>query len=201
MLSFLLILIFLNAIKTITAETKILAPIINKIQVNNSYNQAILGETTNEIVMAENTLPISYLPEKVNNIIVEDKIGTLPVINTTINSGTYKTLEPIIHEPIIHEPKIVYVNENANISNFNNTDIVENITNSNLAGNNYGVEYNFNTNGKENINNNFQINESNNNNLITTQTTETTKIIQTSQNNPAFDAPIEDSNYVQRQQI
>ena len=187
--------------KTITAETKILAPIINKIQVNNSYNQAILGETTNEIVMAENTLPISYLPEKVNNIIVEDKIGTLPIINTTINSGTYKTLEPIIHEPIIHEPKIVYVNENSNISNFNNTEIIENNTNSNLAGNNYGIEYNFNTNGKENINNNFQINESTNNNLITTQTTETTKIIQTSQNNPAFNAPVEDSNFVQRQQI
>ena len=187
--------------KTITAETKILAPIINKIQVNNSYNQAILGETTNEIVMAENTLPISYLPEKVNNIIVEDKIGTLPIINTTINSGTYKTLEPIIHEPIIHEPKIVYVNENSNISNFNNTEIIENNTNSNLAGNNYGIEYNFNTNGKENINNNFQINESTNNNLITTQTTETTKIIQNSQNNPAFNAPVEDSNFVQRQQI
>ena len=179
--------------KTITAQTKILNPIINKIQVNNSYNQAILGETTNEIVLAENTLPISYLPEKVNNIIVEDKVGTLPVITSNEQSTTYKMLQPIIHEP-----KIVYFNENENISNINNTNNIENKNSSKIEGNIYQTEYNFNSNGKENINDNFQYNRVNNNinsNFITTQTHETTKITQTPQNNI-----FEGTNIIQRNQ-
>lgn len=118
--------------------------------------------------MTEKILPISYLPEKVNNIIADDSAGTFPLNTIATQSTTYKTLQPIIHEP-----KIVYINENENISNFNNNNIIENNNNSNIAGNTYQEEYNFNSSRKENINKNFKLNGTNskiNDNFITTQT-------------------------------
>lgn len=48
---------------------------------NYSYvNKALVSESTNKVVVQENTLPLQYLPEKVNKVIVDDNVLTLPLI-------------------------------------------------------------------------------------------------------------------------
>ena len=118
--------------KTITTDTQTLDPIINQIKVNSSYNNAIFNETTNNVLVSQNTLPVSYLPEKVNKIIVDSNVTTLPVITSTNTATTYNTLQPIVHET-----QTVYTNGNTDINNL--TDI----NNINTTGNTYGTEYNF----------------------------------------------------------
>ena len=118
--------------KTITTGEQTLDPIINKIQVNSSYNNAIFNETTNNILVSENTLPVSYLPEKVNQIIVDNNVTTLPVITSNNTTTSYNTLQPIIHET-----QTVYTNGSTDINNL--TDI----NNINITGNTYGTEYNY----------------------------------------------------------
>ena len=190
----------LNNGEEITGETKILEPIINKVGVNYSVNKAIVKESTNKIYVSENTLPVSYLPEKVNKIIVEDQVTTLPLI-TAGNNVTYNTLQPIIHE------SKVYLNETSNTNNMNNLtgfnleqNSANNITTENNISNeanfdytnllsnsgndnNTNLNYNFETNGTssqtgyiEGSGYNFStgINNIDNNMYNTTQTTTTT---------------------------
>ena len=103
--------------KTITAEVQILKPVIKKvININNSVNKAIINQIINKEIIQENTLPISYLPSKVNELIYLNKINTLPIINAG-NKVTYKTLEPFIHESNIHDKKEKNIINNINISN------------------------------------------------------------------------------------
>ena len=48
---------------------------------NYSYvNKAVISESTNKVLVQENTLPLKYLPEKVNKVIVDNNVGTLPLI-------------------------------------------------------------------------------------------------------------------------
>jgi hypothetical protein len=58
---------------------------------NYSYvNKALISESTNKVLVQENTLPLKYLPEKVNKVIVDNNVGTLPLIIGR-KSVTYST--------------------------------------------------------------------------------------------------------------
>ena len=59
---------------------------------NYSYvNKALINESTNKVLVQESTLPLKYLPEKVNKVIVDTNVGTLPLIigrkSVTYSSG------------------------------------------------------------------------------------------------------------------
>ena len=103
-------------------------------------------------MISENTLPVSYLPETVNKIIVDERVTTLPLI-TTNNAPTYATLQPIVHEF-----QTVYIgksSDNKIISSFAGA--------TNNIGNNFGIDYNYNSSGDANYAGNFGINGSDNN--------------------------------------
>lgn len=58
---------------------------------NYSYvNKAVVNESTNKVLVQESTLPLKYLPEKVNEVIVDNNVGTLPLIIGR-KSVTYST--------------------------------------------------------------------------------------------------------------
>ena len=58
---------------------------------NYSYvNKAVVRESTNKVLVQESTLPLKYLPEKVNKVIVDTNVGTLPLIIGR-KSVTYST--------------------------------------------------------------------------------------------------------------
>ena len=58
---------------------------------NYSYvNKAVVNESTNKVLVQESTLPLKYLPEKVNKVIVDSNVGTLPLIIGR-KSVTYST--------------------------------------------------------------------------------------------------------------
>ena len=191
---------------TETSETHNLEPIVNQVKVNSSVNNVILGETTNKLLVSENILPVSYLPDKINEVIYENKVTTLPVITASTNPS-YTTLQPIVHET-----KTYYTGENNNITGYNYADTN---TNGNIISNNYS-EYNYSSGGNINSNGNYgtngindnnvnygeytatnNINYSDGNNWTTTQTTETT----TTQYNTSYGFPTQDSNYLGSQQI
>jgi hypothetical protein len=182
-----------------------LEPIVNQILVNKSVKKAIIDETTNKTIFSENTLPVSYLPDKVNQVIYEDKVTTLPIITTNANSS-YNTLQPIVHDL-----KTYYTNETT--TDVNGYNFVDN-TNNNVISNSYN--YNYTSNANSNLaggygingtaNNNVEFGEythtdygnSNSNNWGTTQTTET---VTTTQYNTGFGIPNQDNNYLASQQV
>ena len=148
-------------------ETKTLEPIINKENINYSVNKAILNETTNKVVVSENVLPVSYLPEKVNKLIVSDQVTTLPLIRAG-SKVTYNTLEPIIHESKVYikdvSENITNNYDNLNINgnttaeaNFDYNNLIANngetTQNGLVEGNNYDYNYNFSTTENQNGNN------------------------------------------------
>ena len=101
--------------KTIMTNTQYLSPVRKKtINVKNStVSNAIITHKINKEIVEENTLPVSYLPEKVNEIIYQSQIIYLPLINME-NKDNYKIIQPTINE------FKVYVNEgNKNIINNN----------------------------------------------------------------------------------
>jgi len=56
-----------------------------------SYTKALLTESTNKTLIQEKTLPLKYLPQKINKVIIDNNINTLPLIDagkkiTYINS-------------------------------------------------------------------------------------------------------------------
>ena len=58
---------------------------------NYSYvNKALINESNNKVLVQESTLPLKYLPEKVNKVIVDTNVGTLPLIIGR-KSVTYST--------------------------------------------------------------------------------------------------------------
>ena len=193
--------------KTETSETHNLEPIVNQVMVNSSVNNAIYGETTNKLLVSENTLPVSYLPDKINEVIYENKVTTLPVITASTNPS-YSTLQPIVHEA-----KTYYTGENNNITGFNYGD---SNANGNIISNNYSSEYNYSSGGNMNYTGNYGTNGISDNNVnygeytatsninygdggnwSTTQTTQTT----TTQYNTSYGFPSQDSNYLGSQQM
>ena len=183
---------------TMTSQPQTLEPIIKKPDYNISVNKAIMHEKTNKILISENTLPVSYLPEKINKLIVSD-VTYLPLA-TTEKKVTYNTVNPIIHEPNVFVNK---GNENivSNVNN-NNLNLGQNlgwnnvVNNSQSINNNYNYSYNipsninnnstndyaylnynnYNINGNSNYNYNLKANNNRNNNIWNT-TTKTTKLI------------------------
>ena len=141
------------------------------------------------------------MPDKINEVIVDDKITTLPVItHATDSTASYNTLQPIVHET-----QTIYTGENSGAN------IVGNYGENNAAGISYGAGYNFSSSGDGNAisgvdingvsNNNFNMANfttvSNGNNYFTTQTTETT----TTQYNQSYNVPIEVTNLEGNQQV
>ena len=124
--------------KTLTTEEQTLKPIINKVNYNVSVNKAIVNETTGKTLITENTLPVSYLPEKVNKLIISDQVTYLPLA-TTEKKITYASTSPLVQESQINL-------ENNNENYFNN-----------LHNFSFGPNY---------ISNNNIINVDSNNNII-----------------------------------
>ena len=54
--------------------------IIHETQNYYNVNKALISESTNKVLVQENTLPLKYLPEKINKVIVDNNVGTLPLI-------------------------------------------------------------------------------------------------------------------------
>ena len=151
----------------IQLETKTLEPIVSK---------AIVNETTKEIIVSENTLPVSYLPEKVNKLIVSDQVTTLPLI-TAGSKVTYNTLSPIIHESKVYL-KEGTENTGNNLESNNNYDY-SNLISNNTGGNNanYNYQYNYSasyTNNNNDINNNNWTTNGQSATYSTTKVTHTT---------------------------
>ena len=103
-----------------------------------------MHEKTNEILVSENTLPVSYLPEKINKLIVSDQVTYLPLV-TAQKKITYNNKD----NPIITKSNVYNVEEYGNIINNsnNNLNLGQNlgwkkITNSpQLINNNYNYVY------------------------------------------------------------
>ena len=133
-------------------EAKTLDPIINKVGINYSVNKAIVNETTKEIVVSEKTLPVSYLPEKVNKLIVSDQVTTLPLI-TAGTKATYNTLEPIVHESKVYMNassgnEITDINaNNTTSSNYDYSNLISNEQNNYNNINSQSYNYNYDANG------------------------------------------------------
>ena len=175
-------------------EAKTLEPIVKNVGVNFSVNKAIVNETTNKTLVSENTLPVSYLPEKVNKLIVSEQVTTLPLIRTgskvfyNANEGTGTNINTNNYSNINYESNGTNSNNaafdyNALISNNNG----QNEQNGFIEGNNYNYDFNFGT-----SENNYQT--SNNWTTTTKKTTyNTTNVVQTSssQYNPEINYQIE----------
>ena len=135
---------------TITSKTQTLDPIVNKVLINKSVGKAIIDQTTNKLLVSEKTLPVSYLPEKVNQVIYEDKVTTLPLIRASANSS-YNTLQPIVHDL-----KTYYANETTTGTNgYNFVDNANTNSNGNIISNNYNYSSEYNYSSNENNNNNY----------------------------------------------
>ena len=176
--------------KTIMKEEQTLEPIVNKVKIRSSCGNALLREFIGKPLVSEKILPVSYLPEKVNTIIYEEKIITLPVIRTN-SPASYKDLNTIVHEP-----KVVYKGENniennANIADNNNINIHNshnNFVNNFSAIRNSPIQNN-NNNYVKNINgNSYNFNKSVQNNFIN-------KIIPSKENKESNSNIIGISNY------
>ena len=114
--------------KTITTETKILKPVVKDvINMKHIFKNAIITHIVNKALVEEKTLPIQYLPEKVNELISFNKIITLPVINAE-KKVIYKNNEPIMNELKNTEEEKKVIN---NINNINLGNIIVNNNNIN----------------------------------------------------------------------
>ena len=54
---------------------------INPQQNFTSYTDALLTQSTNKAIIQESTLPLKYLPQKVNKVIFDNNVSTLPLID------------------------------------------------------------------------------------------------------------------------
>ena len=121
---------------TITTETQFLAPIIKKpISIKHSVNGVIVNNIVNKEIVEESTLPVTYLPEKVNELIYYDKITTLPLINIG-NKVTHNVLEQTTYnKQIYNNEEEKNVNNNLNLWNLNvnndigNDKVIQNVNN------------------------------------------------------------------------
>ena len=153
--------------KTITTETKILKPVIKDvINMKHIIKNAIITHIVNkELVEEEKTLPIQYLPEKVNELIYTNNIITLPIISAD-KKVIYKNNEPIINELKNNEEEKKVINNINNISlgniivnnnNINNTKVIKLDNNSNVF-----IRPNKPNNINHSLNNKFYLNNKSN---------------------------------------
>ena len=57
-----------------------LKDIVNETQVHTSITRATMHEVTNKPMFSENVLPVKFLPEKVNKVIIDSNVSSRPVI-------------------------------------------------------------------------------------------------------------------------
>lgn len=160
--------------KTITTETKILKPVIkNVINMKDLFKEAIVTQIVRKELVEERTLPIQYLPKKVNECIYINKIITLPVINAE-KKDIYKSYGPTMHESKENDVEKKVINNINNISlgniivNNNNTKVINLNNNSNILIQPNEVNYKKNLSKEINLNNNgnFKKDDLNNNMYI-----------------------------------
>ena len=160
-----------------------------------------MHEKTNEILVSENTLPVSYLPEKINKLIVSDKVTYLPLA-TAQKKITYNNTD----NTIITKSNVYNVEEYGNIINNSNNNLnlgqnlgwkkianspqlinnnynyVYNAPNNMSNSNNYSNYSNYNSYNNYNINGNstynyYNLKGTNNNNSMWNSTVNSSKII------------------------
>ena len=173
-------------------EAKTLEPIVNKVGINYSVNKAIINETTNKILVSENTLPVSYLPEKVNKLIVSDQVTTLPLIragskvfynmkeSTQTNTNDLNNINYDSNGTTSNNAAFDY---NALIANSS-----QNEQNGFIEGNNYNYDHTFDT---TNTNTNYQDSNWTTTNEKTTYNTTNVVQITSSQYNPEINYQFE----------
>ena len=61
---------------------------INRSQSNTIFHRPLISQSVKKALIQENTLPSKYLPEKVNKVIVDNNIKTLPLIMSNLNNPT-----------------------------------------------------------------------------------------------------------------
>jgi hypothetical protein len=134
--------------KTITTETKILKPVIkNVINMKHLLKNAIVTQIVRKELVEERTLPIQYLPEKVNELIYTNKILTLPLINAE-KKVVYKSFGPTMYNFKENDAEKKVINNINNISlgniivNNNNTKVINLNNNSNILMPKSEVNYN-----------------------------------------------------------
>ena len=118
--------------KTVTTETKFLSPIRKKtIIIQNKVANGVVTEKINKEIVEEKTLPVSYLPKKVNQLIYINQIITLPIIFAG-KKVTYKNFESAIRglnafasqkEKKINDNNINTWNRSVNINSNNFDDL------------------------------------------------------------------------------
>ena len=61
-------------------DFKNLNDIVKETEVQNTFSSAIVNNIVNKTLFSENTLPAKFLPEKVNEVIFDKNVGSLPLI-------------------------------------------------------------------------------------------------------------------------
>ena len=135
--------------KTIMQEIQKLKTIVKKADISVSVNKAIINEVTNKELISENTLPIQYLPEKIHNVIFQEKVITLPIINAG-NKVIYKYIEPTIHKYDEYLKEINIINNNS-INEYNYENLMSNEQKQSINNNIYNSENNINNNINSNL--------------------------------------------------
>ncbi len=135
--------------KTIMQEIQKLKTIVKKADISVSVNKAIINEVTNKELISENTLPIQYLPEKIHNVIFQEKVITLPIINAG-NKVIYKYLEPTVHKYDEYLKEINIINNNS-INEYNYENLMSNEQKQSINNNIYNSENNINNSINSNL--------------------------------------------------
>ena len=120
---------------------------------------AIVTQIVRKELVEERTLPIQYLPEKVNELIYTNKIITLPLINAE-KKVVYKSFGPTMYNFKENDVEKKVINNINNISlgniivNNNNTKVINLNNNSNILMPKSEVNYNKNISKEFGPNNN-----------------------------------------------
>ena len=92
-----------------------LKDIVNETQVHTSITRATMHEVTNKPMFSENVLPVKFLPEKVNKVIIDSNVSSRPVIY-----GGKKVTYANIEESNNYINNLYQNNQGYNLGNFGN---------------------------------------------------------------------------------
>ena len=93
--------------QTTTGQLPDVEDIIKDTEIRTSINRALVNETTKDTVVTTETLPVKVLEAKINEVIYDNKVNTLPILyagkrvtyatpaesNAYINNNYYQTVE------------------------------------------------------------------------------------------------------------
>ena len=150
--------------KTVTTETKFLSPIRKKtIIMQNKVANGVVTEKINKEIVEEKTLRVSYLPQKVNQLIYINQIITLPIIFAG-KKVTYKSFESAIRgfnafanqkEKKINDNNINIWNSSVNNNSYNFDDLKILKVEDNIMQNSQG-SVKINSSNNDNLSNTFE---------------------------------------------